>query len=171
MRRLALLLLPLLSVMLLGGCAGGLALSRMRTERVETFRSDRIGIGYIEGTLEITFDNRNKKNITFDRGRIEVKLDDRPLGVATLTAPTVVAPGRQRVSLPIRIRLAQEGLATIVKTLFTRPQELTENPDIRIAGTLELLTGTSTRSRKVRFDRRLDRRTAERIGDLWHRLY
>lgn len=165
------LLLGVVLPLLLAACSGSKALTRLRIERVEEFRPQRTGFGFAEGTVAVSLYNGNKKNVIFDSGRIDLKLNGRTIGSAMLTRSTVVGSGMQRVEVPVRVRFAVEGIGSWLKILSPGQERRTRRPTLRITGSLNIVAGSPLRSQTVRFDRRLDRKAAEWLGRISYKSY
>lgn len=160
-RMLLCLLLPLLS----SGC-GPSELMKLRFGRVESFRTESVGFGAVKGRAVVSSYNGNKKNVTFESGRIEVLLDGRTIGIATLAEPVAVAPGAGVVEVPLRIRFPQSGLKVLSERFRrgeTGGRRGKKKRDVRIAGSLDIDCGG--RRKTVRFKRRVGEKTWQRVGD------
>lgn len=162
MKLLKTLILATAPLLLLNAC-GPKELARMGFDKVESFRAGRIGLGSAEGIATVSLYNGNKKNVTFDNGRIDVLLNGRTLGVVTLLEPVEVKPGFGRTEVPVRIRFAQDGLKSIAGLLFPKRGYRVRKPELRIAGSLGVAVSSDGRIKNVRFDRKV---TEKMIGQL-----
>lgn len=162
MKLLKILILAAAPLLLLNAC-GPKELRRLSFDKVESFRAERTGLGAVEGTATVSLYNGNKKNVTFDNGRIDVLLNGRTLGVVTLLEPVEVKPGFGKTEVPVRIRFAQDGLKSIAGLLFPKRGRRARNPEVRIAGSLGVAASGDGRIKNVRFDRKV---TGKMIGQL-----
>lgn len=151
--------------LLLAGC-GPKELARLGFDKVESFRAERVGLGSAEGVATVSLYNGNKKSVIFDSGRIELKINGRPLGVVTLQRPVVVQPGFGKTEVPVRIRFSLKELSTAMG-LISSVQEgsMRRKPNWRISGSLTFVAGNNgpLRERTVRFDRRLNPELTEML--------
>lgn len=162
MKLLKILILAAAPLLWLNGC-GPKELARMGFGKVESFRTEHAGLGSAEGIATVSLYNGNKKNVTFDNGRIDVLLNGRTLGVVTLLEPVEVKPGFGRTEMPVRIRFAQDGLMSIAGLLFPKQGRRARKPEVRIAGSLGVAASGDGRIKNVRFDRKV---TEKMIGQL-----
>lgn len=162
MKLLKILILAAAPLLLLNAC-GPKELTRLSFDKVESFRAERAGLGAVEGTATVSLYNGNKKNVTFDNGRIDVLLNGRTLGVVTLLELVEVKPGFGKTEVPVRIRFAQEGLKSIAELLFPKRGQRGRKPELRIAGSLGIAAGNGGRLQNVRFNRKV---TEKMIGQL-----
>lgn len=156
------ILTPLLLVLLLNACATG-KLAKIDCGPVEAFRAETLGFGSAEGTAVVPLYNGNKKNVTFGSARLEVRRGKQVLGVVTLLQPVTVPPGYNRIEIPVRIRVPQDGLKTVMKMLLRKGPG--QRPPLRIAGVLGIDCGG--RRQTVRFNRR----ASEKMLGLSDRLF
>lgn len=159
MRTLKILILAVAPLLLLTSC-GSKELTRLGFDKVESFRTELAGLGFVDGTATVSLYNGNKKTVIFDSGRIELKLNGRTVGVVTLRESIQVKPGFGKTEVPVRIRFpltevgAAMGLISSVQKGSAR-----RRPNWRISGSLTFVAGHNgpLSQRTVRFDRRLNR--------------
>lgn len=142
---------------LLHSC-GPKELIRMGFGKVESFRTERAGLGSAEGVATVSLYNGNKKNAIFDSGRIELELNGRTLGVVTLREPIQVKPGFGKTEIPVRVRFALTEVNTAIGLISSAQEGFARHkPNWRISGSLSFIAGNNgpLRQRTVRFDRKL----------------
>lgn len=158
MKPLKFLILALAPFLLLTSC-GSKELTRMGFDKVESFRTELVGLGFVDGTATVLLYNGNKKTVIFDSGRIELKLNGRTLGVVTLRKSIQVKPGFGKTEVPVRIRfpLTEVG-AAMGLTSSVQKSSARRRPNWRISGSLTFVAGHNgpLSQRTVRFDRRLN---------------
>lgn len=159
MKPLKFLILAVVPLLLLASC-GSKVLTRLGFDKVESFRTESLKFGSVEGVAAVSLYNGNKKNVIFDKGRIEIKLNGRILGVVTLRESIQVKPGFGKTEIPVRIRFSVTEAGTAMRLLSSvQKGSASRKPNWRISGSLTFVAGHNgpLSQRTVRFDRRLNR--------------
>lgn len=158
MKPLKILTLAVVPFLLLTSC-GSKELTRLGFDKVESFRTELAGLGFVDGTATVSLYNGNKKTVIFDSGRIELKLNGRTLGVVTLRKSIQVKPGFGKTEVPVRIRFPLTEVGAAMELILPAPETRGRKPNWRISGLLTFVAGHNgpLSQRTVRFDRRLNR--------------
>ena len=157
MRRYFAILLGGIVAGLLVGC-GARPLMRLRVTEVEGITVERVGAGFAEGVLRVEMDNRNAEQVSFDAGQFELRVDGQTVGTMKLRRSFVAAPGVNRVEIPFRFRFRMASMLEMGPKVLSqvRGKGAVRKPDMRVAGTLQIVAGRPLRERTVRFNRRVD---------------
>lgn len=150
------LLLALVAGLLVG--CGARPLMRLRVTEVGGITVERAGVGFVEGVLRVEMDNRNAEQVIFDAGQFELRADGRTVGTMKLLRSFVAAPGVSRVEIPFRFRFRMASMLELGPKVLSlaRDKNAARQPDLRVAGTLQIVAGRPFRERTVRFSRRVD---------------